>query len=163
MSVVRGCLGCHDLVLTDARGACPKGHDRDLLIGEIVGGDLTVYGTLPRFNWGAFFAPFLWGPAHGIWIGAIFIPILAFLDSIVVQAVRRGGWMWVTAAVIIAATLAMMAWFGRTGSLQAYLRTSWGEPTERFNRRQRIWAVGSFLMLVLVIVFATIWNLQRLG
>lgn len=163
MPVVRGCLECHDLVLVDGSGACPKGHDPKLLIGEIVTEDPDAYASLARFNWGAFFAPFLWGPAHRIWIGAIFVPILAFMDSIIVQAVRRGGWMWLTAAIIIVATIAMMAWFGRTGSLQAYLRTAWGEPVARFNRRQRVWAVISFVFFVLVIVFATVWNLQRLG
>ena len=163
MTVVRGCLECHDIVHTDATGACPEGHDRQLLVGEIVPEDPEDYPPLIGFNWGAFFAPFLWGPAHRIWVGAVFVPILAFLDSIVIQAVKRGGWMWVPAGAIVAATIAMMYWFGRTGSLQAYLRTAWGEPTARFNRGQRVWAVVSFVMFVLVIVFATVWNLRRAG
>ncbi len=60
---------------------------------------------LPRFNLAAFLMPPIWGPAHGQWVGALFLPIWLFADSAIASAVRMGGAMWIAAVLVAAGTL----------------------------------------------------------
>jgi hypothetical protein len=36
---------------------------------------------IPRFNWGAFFIPPIWGVANGQWPGVFFLPLWVFIDN----------------------------------------------------------------------------------
>lgn len=134
------CVLCDALVEQADDGRCPAGHP-----AEAITGGLTLLGeeplpVLPRFNLAAFFLPPVWGPAHGQWVGALFLPIWLFADSAVSSAARRGGLMWIAAAVVAAGTLGFQFAFARRGNGLAFRRVIGRRTVAEFVARQRVWA-----------------------
>ncbi|MDP2232926.1 MAG: hypothetical protein Q8K89_04765, partial [Actinomycetota bacterium] len=67
--------------------------------------------SLPRFNWGAFLMPPIWGVAHGQWAGVFFLPAWAFVDNVVRAGRSFGAWSTVMGAAMVLATLALQVLF----------------------------------------------------
>ncbi len=134
------CVECGQLVERQPDGSCPAGHDPRLISGSLLLYDDEPLPVLPRFNLAAFFLPIIWGPAHGQWAGAFFLPIWLFADSSIAAAAERGGWLWIVAAAVMAGTLGFGAFFARKGNAVAYRRVMGRMTVQEYTRRERIWA-----------------------
>ena len=136
------CVICDALVERQLDGTCPAGHPAQALTGRILLDADEPVPSLPRFNLAAFLIPPIWGPAHGIWAGAIFLPIWLFADSVIVSAVRYGErGQWIGAALVIAATLAFEYFFARRANGVAFRRIMHKATAGEYARRQRTWAI----------------------
>jgi len=135
------CMDCGQLVERASDGSCPAGHPSHVIAGNAPWFDDEPLPVLPRFNLAAFFLPIIWGPAHGQWAGAFFLPIWLFADSAIAAAAARGGLLWVAAAVVIAGTLGFGAFFARKGNAVAYRRVMGRMSVAEYTRRERIWAI----------------------
>lgn len=135
------CVLCDALVERQPDGTCPDGHPAQALTGRILLDADEPVPSLPGFNLAAFLIPPIWGPGHGIWIGAIFLPIWLFADSIMISALRFGGrGQMIGAAVVLLATVAFEYFFARRANGVAFRRVIHKMTAEEFVRRQRIWA-----------------------
>ena len=153
------CVYCDRIVERRADGSCPKEHPAGAVSGRIPLEDGEAVPALPRFNLAAFLVPPIWGPAHGQWVGAIFLPIWLFTDSIVASA-RRGGLVTTIAAVVVvASTLAFAAFFAKRANGLAYRRVCDRMSVEEFVRRQRLWAIASVPAAAAVVGWALWFNL----
>lgn len=149
------CVYCDHIVERAEDGGCPKGHPADGVTGRIVLIDDDPLPELPSFSWAAFLVPFVWGPAHGQWVGLLFLPIWVFVDSILGTA-GRGGAAAVGAAVVLAATLAFEWLFAKRANGLAFRRVITTQTAEEFTRRQRIWAIAAVPAAMLLLACA-IW------
>lgn len=126
---------------------------------------------LRRFNWAAFFAPWLWGPANKVWIGLASIPLAAISLAAIPSAIlllwiaTRPGLMgdypkgsaYLIGAPILAlflalAPLAFNYWFGARASQMAWRQLT-KEGRDALGRRQRMLAPVCFVL------FAAYWVL----
>lgn len=133
------CVHCDRIVERAQDGSCPAGHPAEGVTGRILLADDAPVPGLPRFNLAAFLIPPIWGPAHGQWAGAIFLPLWLFADSVVRSAgVAPGG--WAGAVIVLTATLAAQAWFGKRANGLAWRRVCDRVGVDEFGARQRVWA-----------------------
>lgn len=133
------CVYCDALVERRADGTCDQRHPPEAIAGRILLLDDEPIPQLPRFNWAAFFLPPIWGPAHGQWAGAFFLPIWLFADSAIFSAVRQGGWFWVAAVVVFSGTLGFEYFFARRANGVAFRRVMASMTLAEYERRQRTW------------------------
>jgi hypothetical protein len=138
------CVHCDALVERQADGTCPSGHPAEAVAGRMILAENDAVPVLPRFNLAAFLIPPIWGPAHGSWAGATFLPIWLFADSAIVAAVRRGGvGLYLAAAFVVLGTLGFEYFFARRANGIAFRRVMGTMSLEEFNKRQRTWALIS--------------------
>lgn len=136
------CVLCDALVERRSDGTCPASHPAQALTGRIVLEPEAPVPSLPRFNLAAFLIPPIWGPAHGIWAGAIFLPIWLFADSVIVSAVRYGErGQWIGAVLVVLATLTFEYFFARRANGVAFRRVMHKLTAEEYARRQRTWVI----------------------
>jgi len=149
------CVLCDRIVERGTDGQCSRrpDHPARALGGTIVLSDTDPVPQLPRFNFGAFLVPPIWGPAHGQWAGAIFLPVWLFMDSVVGSAIGRGSGAAAGAVVIVTLTLGAQAWFAKRANGLAWRRVSDTVSIAKYARRERIWA----LALVPVAIAAVGW------
>lgn len=153
------CVHCDALVERQLNGTCPAGHPAEALTGRILLAADEPVPSLPSFNLAAFLIPPVWGPAHGIWVGAIFLPIWLFADSVIVSAVRYGGrGQWVGAAIVLAATLTFEYFFARRANGVAFRRVMHTMTAEQYARRQRAWAIASVPVAVVLIAWGVYFD-----
>lgn len=114
---------------------------------------------MPAFNLAAFLIPPIWGPAHGQWAGAVFLPLWLFVDSIVASAIGRGIGMGIASGFVVAMTLAMQAWFARNGYALAWRHNAGRLEPQRFLRRQRMWGIVGVVLTPLMFAWATYFHL----
>jgi len=147
------CMACNALVRRNADATCEAGHPAEIVFGALDATETEVIPSLPRFNWGAFFMPPIWGASHGMVVaGLVVLPLWLFMDSTLQSAVygidahaslaTRFGVYGMTALVVFV-TLALMYWFGRTGWGLAW-RRQYGEgtstiPMDEFIARETRW------------------------
>lgn len=152
------CVFCDRIVQRAPDGACPAGHPAEGVAGRIALADGEDPPQLPRFNIAAFLLPMIWGPAHGQWAGAIFLPLWLFADSIVRSASGQGVAGGVGATFALSATVAMAAWFGKRANGVAWRRVCDRVSVEEFSRRQRVWAIVSVPLAALLLGAAVYFN-----
>ncbi|MCL2025031.1 MAG: hypothetical protein FWG78_04580 [Coriobacteriia bacterium] len=160
------CVYCNKLVRRTAQAACPN----DEHPGEGVQGIMWLsedepVPVLPKFHWGAFFMPPIWGAAHGVVIaGLVVLPLWLFLDNNIQSAVYRVGAatpFWTRMGVYFLtvfctlASIALMTWFGRTAWGLSWRReyhdgTS-SRTFENFMRRERIWYWICIVLFILLL------------
>jgi hypothetical protein len=136
------CVACDRIVERLPDGSCPKGHPREALKGNIALGADEPVPLLPRFNVAAFVMPPIWGPAHGQWVGAVFLPIWLFMDSIIATANSGGIPTLVAAPTVVALTLAFQAYFAKRANGVAFRAVCDRMTVAEYVRRQRWWTVG---------------------
>lgn len=150
------CVLCDRIVEREAGGGCPAGHPPWAVTGHLALGPDEPVPRLPRFNLAAFLLPPIWGPAHGQWAGAIFLPLWLFADS-VVRTAAHGLVTAIAAVVVVGLTLAGMAWFGKRANGLAWRRVWDRMSVDEFVRRQHIWACAcvpvSAALLALALYF----------
>jgi hypothetical protein len=150
------CVLCDQIVERTQDGGCPQGHPADGITGRIVLIDDDPVPQLPAFNWAAFVLPFIWGPAHEQWIGAIFLPIWLFADSIIGTASKGGVVGELAATAVFALTLLFQWWFAKRANGLAFRQVIGRLSAERFVRRQRIWTIVSVPVAAVLVTWA-VW------
>lgn len=119
---------------------------------------------LPRFNVGAMLVPPLWGPAHGLWAGAMFLPVWLFADSAVAVAIEPGGTGAVAGAVaIVSLTLVAQLWFAKRANGLAWRRVSHRVSVEEFSARERAWALALAPLGAALLAWAVYYRLVIAG
>jgi hypothetical protein len=150
------CVACDRIVERLPDGTCPNGHARDAIAGRIVlAGDEPV-PSLPRFNIGAFVLPPIWGPAHDQWVGAIFLPIWLFMDSILATANAGGIPTQIGAPLVVTVTLALQAFFAKRANGLAYRRVCDKMSVAEYVRRERWWAIACVPVAAILVAWA-VW------
>jgi len=134
------CVACDRIVELASDGSCPKGHPRAAVTAVMPLGPDEPVPRLPRFNFAAFALPPVWGPAHGQWVGVLFLPIWVFADD-VASTLGRGNMALAGAAVILPATFAFQAFFAKRANGLAWRRVAGRMSVDEFARRQRLWAM----------------------
>jgi hypothetical protein len=116
---------------------------------------------LPRVNIAAFLMPPIWGPAHGIWATILFYPVWLFADNMFYTAFTAR-----TTVSIIFAILTFIVLFGLTLAFSivsqpfaAHRAEDKGISRQDYLKRQRFWAVGCGVLALVMIAFATYYNL----
>ncbi len=103
--------------------------------------------ALPRFNWGAFLIPPVWGIAHGQWAGVFFLPLWIFVDNVLRGPQLLGAAGVVAGWLLAAATLGIQAAYAAHANEHAWRRAAGTVTVERFVRAQRRWAVAGALSI----------------
>ena len=152
------CVVCDHIVERLPDGSCPSGHVREAVTGRIVLADNEPVPRLPRFNIAAFVMPPIWGPAHGQWVGALFLPIWLFMDSIIGTANSGGVPTLVAAPTVVAITLAFQAYFAKRANGVAYRAVCDRMTVDEFARRQRWWAVGCVPAAIALVAWAAYFD-----
>lgn len=155
------CVGCNKLVHRTKKAECENGHPEFMVHGAYVLKEGEEMPQLPRFNWGAFFMPPIWGPAYGAWAGIIVLPLWLFTDSVLRSAVYTIGPNAALSAKIVTyglavllpiLTVALMAWVASRGWGFAWRRTfktGYDKVTfKQFKKRQYVWAVISLVLFI---------------
>ena len=117
---------------------------------------------VPRVNWGAFFMPGIWGPAHGFWVSILFYPLWLFADNLIFAAYSDPE-PWKVALAVVAGVgiIAITAAFAVVSQpFAAHRAANKGVPRDVFLKRERIWAVVSFILAVAAVAWATYYNLN---
>lgn len=164
------CVMCNKLVRRTKKAACENGHPDYAVQGAQVLAEGEPVPQLPKFNWGAFFMPPIWGPAYGVWAGMIVLPLWLFTDSVIRAAVYGLGpdaalsakiVTYGLAVLIPVLTIALMAWVGSRGWGMAWKRvykTGMSDVSfETFKKRQRIWAVCGALGFIALLMLAVLY------
>lgn len=117
---------------------------------------------LPRVNWGAFFMPGIWGPAHGFWVCILFYPLWVFVDYLIYGAYIDPSPMTIAFAVIAGVgILGLTIAFALVSQpFAAHRAENKGVSREQYLRRERIWAVVCVLMAIAALAWATYYNLD---
>lgn len=126
--------------------------------------DLEAYfadppAPIPRFNWGAFFIPPIWGVAHGQWPGVFFLPLWVFVDNMLRGPQPFGVWSVVAGWSIAAATLGAQAVYAANANRIAWHRVADRMTPEQYARRQRMWGVGGAFTVTGMAVWITLFIL----
>lgn len=108
---------------------------------------------IPRFNWGAFFIPPIWGVANGQWPGVFFLPLWVFVDNMVQGPHPFGVWNLVIGWSIAAATLGAQAVYAANANRIAWSRVAGRMTPEQFARRQRVWGIAGVIVIAGMIVW----------
>lgn len=145
------CVDCDRIVERADDGSCPHGHPVTSVAGKIVLVEGDEVPRLPRFNLAAFLIPFIWGPAHEQWVGAAFLPIWLFLDTIVGTASKGGVPGTVAAVFVVVATFGFQAFFAKRANGVSYRQVIAHTSVAEFARKERIWAIASIPAAALLI------------
>ena len=117
---------------------------------------------LPRMNWGAFFMPGIWGPAHGFWVCILFYPLWVFIDYLIYGAYINPE-PWTIALAVIASVILFgltLAFALVSQPFAAHRAEAKGISREEYLKRERIWAVVCFILAVVALAWATYYNLE---
>lgn len=116
---------------------------------------------IPRVNIGALFLPPIWGPAHGIWATILWYPIWLFADNAFFALYTERTVLSVIIALVIFVTLtALTVAFAIIGQpIAAHRAAARGVSKEDYLKRERIWAVVSVAVGIVMIAAATYYNL----
>ena len=120
---------------------------------------------IPRINIGALLLPPIWGPAHGIWVTILYYPAWVFADNCVYAAVTTPTVPSIIMAVIVIALLiAVTVVFAILSQpMAAHRAAERGKTKSEYLATQRKWAIGCAIGGVLMIAFATYYNLAIRG
>jgi hypothetical protein len=152
------CVLCDRIVEVGNSGACPKGHPAEAVSAVVALGPDEAVPSLPRFNFAAFALPPVWGPAHGQWVGVIFLPIWIFADN-VASTLGRGNIAVAGALVVLPATVAFQAYFAKRANGLAWRRVAGRRSLNEFVRKERLWALACVPIGVALLGWALYYRL----
>lgn len=117
---------------------------------------------LPRVNLGALFLAPVWGPAHGMWAAFLFFVAWLFVDNVIYAATVEPTVLNVVLAVLMTVALVggTVVFAIVSQPFAAHRAEALGESRADYLRRQRIWAVVSFIVAVAVVMLASYYNLE---
>ncbi|MEY8562941.1 viscotoxin-A3 [Eggerthellaceae bacterium 3-80] len=116
---------------------------------------------IPRINIGALFLPPVWGAAHGLWASLLFYPLWLVADNLFYAAYTERSFFAVTIALVVFVSLLLgTIAFSLIGQpLAAHRAAAQGTDKQTYLRRQKIWAVISVIVGLVMIAAATYYNL----
>lgn len=116
---------------------------------------------IPRLNIAALFLPPIWGPAHGIWATILYYPIWLLADNVIYTAWSERSVLSIVIAILVFAGLAVgtLVFAILSQPFAAHRAASKGISKEVYLKRERIWAVVSVVVGLLMIAWATYYNL----
>jgi len=114
---------------------------------------------IPRFNWGAFFVPPIWGVANGQWPGVFFLPLWVFIDNMLRGPQPFGIWSVIAGWTVAALTIGAQTLYAANANRIAWHRAAGRMSPEQFARRQRIWAIVGALTFAGMAVWITLFML----
>lgn len=114
---------------------------------------------VPRFNWGAFFIPPIWGVANGQWPGVFFLPLWVFIDNMLRGPQPFGIWSVIAGWTVAALTIGAQALYAANANRIAWHKVAGHMSSEQFARRQRIWAIIGVLTFAGMAVWITLFML----
>lgn len=116
---------------------------------------------IPRINIGALFLPPIWGPAHGLWVTILFYPLWLFADNMFYAAYSERTALSIALAVVVGVVLvAVTVAFARLSQPWAAHRAHARDVSKlAFVHRERLWAVACVVVGLVMIAFATWYNL----
>lgn len=117
---------------------------------------------IPRINWGAFFMPGIWGPAHGFWVAILFYPLWLLVDNLIFGAYRNPE-PWSIAIAVAAGVIIVgitIAFARVSQPFAAHRAIDHGVSKETFLKRERIWTVVSLVLAIAALAWATYYNLN---
>lgn len=152
------CRRCRDLVELDGSLHDPHGHGPGDMarIAEVPCG--RPLRRLPRFNWGAFLMPPIWGAGHGQVFAVVLYPIWILVDDLLWEA-HLGRGSALLAALALAGTLLFMYVYARNANYMGYLRVMGSKTPEEYLAGERAWSVWMAVLALLMVGFATWYNL----
>ena len=117
---------------------------------------------LPRMNWGAFFMPGIWGPAHGFWVSILFYPLWLIVDHLIFSAyVTPEPWKVALAVLAIAIIVGITVAFAIVSQpFAAHRAEAKGVSRERYLKRERVWTVVSLVLAIAALAWATYYNIN---
>ncbi len=117
--------------------------------------------NIPRVNIGALFLPPIWGPAHGMWFSIIYYPIWLLADNTLYGAYSQQTPLSITLAIVVVVLLvAVTVLFAVLSQpFAAHRAAKQGLSKEDYVRRERKWAFGCVIGGVIMLAFATYYNL----
>ena len=117
---------------------------------------------VPRINWGAFFMPGIWGPAHGFWVSILFYPLWVFVDYLIYGAyINPQAWTIALAVIAIVVTFGVTYAFAVVSQpFAAHRAADRGISREEYLKRERIWAVVCIIIAIAALAWATYYNLE---
>lgn len=118
---------------------------------------------IPRFNWGAFFIPPIWGIANGQWPGIFFLPLWVFIDNLLRGPQPFGAWSVAAGVTVAGVTLGAQAVYALNANRLAWHRAAGRTSPERFARHQRLWGMAGLLTFAGMAVWITLFVLSRGG
>jgi len=159
------CVVCDRIVERTPDGGCSHdpGHPSAGITGRIFLKPGEAVPSLPRFNVAAFLIPMIWGPAHGLWAGAIFLPMWLFMDSVIASAAGRGPAYAAGAVFVASMTLLAQAWFAKRANGLAWRRVADRVTVEVFSARQRIWVFAAIPVFALFAGWGAYYRLVLAG
>lgn len=116
---------------------------------------------IPRLNIAALFLPPIWGPAHGIWATILYYPIWLLADNVIYTAWSERSVLSIVIAILVFVGLAVgtLVFAILSQPFAAHRAASKGISKEVYLKRERIWAVVSVVVGLLMIAWATYYNL----
>lgn len=157
------CALCDRLVVRAADGTCDRGHPAEAISGNVILIEGESPPRLPRFNWAAFLVPPVWGPFHGLWVGAIFLPLWLFADSIVAASAGRGVSGIAGSVFVGAVTIAAQAWFAKRANGLAWRRVSDHVDVDAFVRQQKTWVAPMVALATLLYGWGVFYRMVLAG
>ncbi|MDY0087142.1 MAG: hypothetical protein RBS78_01090 [Coriobacteriia bacterium] len=114
---------------------------------------------IPKFNWGAFLIPPIWGVANGQWPGVFFLPLWLFIDNVLRGPRVFGVWSTVGGVVLAGITIAAQTIFAANANRLAWHRFVGRLTPEQYARRQRAWGIGGIVTIAVMAVWITFFVL----
>lgn len=116
---------------------------------------------VPRVNIGALILPPIWGPAHGIWASILFYPAWLLADDTFFAAYsQRTPLSLAIALIVFVVLLAATIGFSLVSQpLAAHRADAMGITRQEYLRKERIWALVSVVVGLVMIGLATYYNL----
>ena len=117
---------------------------------------------LPRFNWAAFLMPPIWGPAHGIWVTILYYPAWLLADDLFYETFVNPNPMSILLSILAAAILLgiTVGFAIASQPFAAHRAESLGVDRETYLRRQKYWTVGCAIAAGIMLVLATMYNIE---
>ena len=116
---------------------------------------------MPWLNIGALFIPPIWGPAKGIWATILWYPAWMMADNCLYTWYSQGTVLaTVTGIITLVLMVLITVGFARLSRPVAAVRAvQRGKTKEQFQHGERIWAIVGIVVGLLLLGFATYYNL----
>ena len=131
------------------------------LTDEQIAQEEAVLEGIPRINIGALFLPPVWGAAHGFWVLLLFYPLWLVADNLFFAAYTERTFFSIAIALVVFVSLLLgTIAFSLIGQpLAAHRAAAQGLDKPTYLRRQKVWAVVSVVVGLIMIAAATYYNL----